>query len=113
MYVYGYQYEGRLEEDKCELGARQGANGFILAVLWVFLLLLATNLVEDVWYLVVIGRLGMAQNGFTAAHCRDAGALRIHLGKPEYVLPDPPSKDENGKEKSNKFFQGSRRMSQR
>lgn len=77
----------------------------ILAILWVGLLLLAGNSTDNSWFLVAIGSLGMAQNVVTAAYPRHAGALGIHLGRPDFILPDPPSKDHEGKEKCNKVFQ--------
>ena len=77
----------------------------ILAVFWVFLLLMVGNLSENAWYLLAIGSLGMAQNLFSAGHHRDAGALGIHLDEPDYVLPDPRQKDKRGREKANKVFE--------
>ena len=77
----------------------------ILAILWVVILLSVSNLCDDTWYLVAVGGLGMAQNLFAAGHHRDASAYGINVKNPEIVLPDPPAKDEYGKEISNKVFQ--------
>ncbi|KAK0507698.1 hypothetical protein JMJ35_009587 [Cladonia borealis] len=78
---------------------------FILAISWGVILLLVGNLYADTWYLVAVGGLGMAQNLFAAGHHRDASAYGIYLENPDNILPDPPAKDEYGKEISNKEFQ--------
>ena len=77
----------------------------ILAISWIVIMLSASNLSTDTWYLVAVGGLGMVQNIFAAGHHRDASAFGIYLEKPEVVLPDLPAKDELGKEKSNKVLQ--------
>ena len=82
----------------------------LLAISWGVILLSVSNLYTDTWYLVAVGGLGMAQNLFAAGHHRDAGAYGIYLEKPDNILPDPPAKDEYGKEISNKFFKSSRRL---
>ena len=78
---------------------------FTLAISWVVILLSVSNLYADTWYLVAVGGLGMAQNLFAAGHHRDASAYGIYLENPDIILPDPPAKDEYGKEISNKVFQ--------
>ena len=77
----------------------------ILALSWFVILLSVSNQYDDTWYLVAVGGLGMAQNIFAAGHHRDPSAYGIFLEKPDVILPDPPAKDEYGKEISNKVFQ--------
>ena len=77
----------------------------VLALSWGVILLSVSNLYNDTWYLVAVGGLGMAQNLFAAGHHRDASAYGIYLEKPDIILPDPPAKNEYGKEIANKVFQ--------
>ena len=77
----------------------------ILAICWIFLLLMVSNLSENVWYLVTVGGLGMVQNLFAAGHSRNSSALGVHLSEPDIILPSEPKKDKNGFEMQNKVFQ--------
>ena len=77
----------------------------ILTILWLFLLFTVGGFSENTWCLIGVAALGTAQNMFAAGHHRAPSTAGIHLGKPDYILPDPPRPDEHGKEISNKVFQ--------
>ena len=76
----------------------------ILTILWLLLLFVVGGFSESTWYLIAVAALGTAQNMFAAGHHRDPSTAGIYLGEPDYIIPDPPRKDEGGKEISNKVF---------
>ncbi|MCJ1233307.1 hypothetical protein MMC14_001262 [Varicellaria rhodocarpa] len=64
-----------------------------LATSWIIVLLMVSNLSEHAWYLLAVGGVGMAQNLFASGYQRETSAFGIHLGRPDYVLPE---KEEEG-----------------
>ena len=69
----------------------------ILAIVWIVLLLTATGVKKNTWFLILVGGLGMAQNVFAAGCKRKPGALGIHIEKvvdikPKALKPDKTDK---------------------
>ncbi|KAG1742322.1 uncharacterized protein EDB91DRAFT_1128664 [Suillus paluster] len=61
---------------------------FILATLWIVYLLTVQALVNDAWFLLAIGGLGMIQNLIAAGATRSAAALGFHLERLREVHHD-------------------------
>ncbi|KAG2151445.1 hypothetical protein DEU56DRAFT_552032 [Suillus clintonianus] len=61
---------------------------FFLAVLWTAHLLTVQTLINDAWYLLAIGGLGMIQNLIAAGAPRSAAALGFHLERLREVHHD-------------------------
>ena len=77
----------------------------ILTVFWLLLLFTVGGFSENSWCLIAVTAISTAQNMFAAGHHRAPSTVGIHLGKPDCIIPDPPRKNEHGKEVSNKVFQ--------
>ena len=77
----------------------------ILTIFWLLLLFTVGGFSENTWCLIAVTALGTAQNMFAAGHHRAPSTAGIHLGKPDYIIPDPSRQNERGKEISNKVFQ--------
>lgn len=51
----------------------------LLAVLWIFLLICASGITENTWFLLGIGSIGIIQNIFVAGFCRNPEAFGLPL----------------------------------